>query len=247
MVGLSTLVAAACSGDRTTVFVASSLTEVMPALIEGYERQGGAGDFDLSFAGSQTLAAQIVEGAGADLFVAANPQTAARVIDAGLSGRAEVLMENRLVVAVAADSPIATIEGLAEPGLRIAVGAPDVPVGALTISVLELLAARDAATALGVRANIVTEDPNVRVVLSRVELGEADAAFVYATDVLAAEDVRAIELPAGAPRTEYVAVLLEGGSVEAASLFDYLLGDDAAEVLRAAGFEALSASERSLR
>ncbi|MEZ4503797.1 MAG: molybdate ABC transporter substrate-binding protein [Dehalococcoidia bacterium] len=234
------LVGTSCGGgDGHTVFAASSLTDLMPDLIEAYRDAGGEGHFELSFGGSQTLAAQVIEGAPAELFIAANEETAARVVEAGHRLREAPLWRNHLVIAVRADSDIDAIEALAAPGVRIAVGAPDVPVGALTNRVLDLLAEADPATVEAIRANVVTEDTNVRVALSRVELGEADAAFVYRTDIEAAanEDVRAIELPPGMPATQYVAVLLTGASAETESLFDFFANHRFDNLVREAGFD----------
>jgi len=236
------LVAACGGGERHTIYAASSLTEVLPALIEAYHDAGGRGDFDVSFAGSQTLAAQIIEGAPAELFIAANEETAARVVEAGHRVREAPLWRNRLVVAVRTDSSLDTLEALAAPGVRIAVGAPDVPVGALTSRVLNLLAEADPATVEAIRANVVTEDTNVRVALSRVELGEADAAFVYATDVETASNVRAIALPPGMPATHYVAVLLSKASPQTEALFEFLRSDGAS-IAHDAGFEPLPPAE----
>ena len=219
------------------IFAASSLTEVLPPIVERYREQRPSVEFDLNFAGSQTLATQIEEGAPADLFISANPVQAERLLAAGLAERPAVIAENRLIVAVREDAPWRTLEAAAEAGVQVAVGAPGVPVGALTVTALELLAPEVAAA---LREQVVTEDPNVRVVLSRVELGEADAAFVYRTDLSAARGVRALELPEAVPSNQYVAVLVVDRRVgdidHAAAFLDFLGGEQATALLRAAGF-----------
>ena len=151
---------------------------------------------------------------------------ARRLVDAGLAERPLALAENRLVVAVREDAPWQTVGELAAAGVRVVVGAPNVPVGALTESALESL---DPSVATWVREHVVTQDPTVRVVLSRVELGEAEAAFVYHTDLAAAPALRAIALP-GAPNNEYVAVLVpgDGGVDERAAAFLAFLDSDEA-------------------
>ena len=168
------------------IFAAASLTDVLPSIVERYREQHPDVAFELSFAGSQTLASQIEEGAPADLFISALPVHARRLVDAGIAERPLVLAENRLVVAVRRDAPWQTVQEVAAAGVRVAVGAPNVPVGALTESALESL---DPSVAAWVRERVVTQDATVRVVLSRVELGEAEAAFVYHTDLAAAPGV----------------------------------------------------------
>lgn len=230
------MLAIGCGGDAPLrVLAASSLSDVMPALIERYEAEHPGVEIELRLGGSQALATQIEEGAPADLFVSANAAQAQRLVDGGLLAAAGAIAANRLVVAVAERSALRTIEQLAEDGVRIAVGAPGVPVGALTALALEALPARVAA---GIRGNVVTEDANVRFALSRVELGEADAAFVYHTDLVAAPGMRAIELPPGlgVPANQYVAGLVSGGDPRAVELLEFLRGAEARAALAEAGF-----------
>jgi molybdate transport system substrate-binding protein len=230
------VLAASCGDDNSIrVFAAVSLADVMPRIIEQYEETHPGIDVELRLGGSQALATQIEEGAPADLFISANPVQAQRLVERGLLDDAGALVANRLVVAVGLDSELNEIEQLAAPGVRVAVGAPDVPAGALTATALGLLPADVAAA---IRDNVVTEDPNVRIVLSRVELGEADAAFVYHTDLAAAPRTRAIELPAalGVPRNDYVAGLVAGGDARAVDLLAFLRGDEAQALLAEAGF-----------
>lgn len=230
------MLAIGCGGEPPLrVLAASSLSEVMPALIERYEAEHPGVEIELRLGGSQALATQIEEGAPADLFVSANAAQARRLVDGGLLTASAPIAANRLVVAVAEGSELHTVEQLAEDGVRIAVGAPGVPVGALTALALDALPARIAA---GIRANVVTEDTNVRFALSRVELGEADAAFVYHTDLVAVPGMRAIELPPGlgVPGAEYVAGLVSGGDPRAVQLLEFLRGAEAGAVLAEAGF-----------
>jgi molybdate transport system substrate-binding protein len=231
-------VAAGCDGgDSVQVFAASSVTDVLPAIAERYREQHPDVDFEFSFSGSQTLASQIEEGAPADVYISANGVQAQRLVSAGLAAQSMVIGENVLVVAVRDDAPWRTVEELAASRPRVAVGAADVPVGALTETALGLLAP---AVAGPLRQGIVTHDPNVRVVLSRVELGEADAAFVYSTDLAASRDVRAIALPPQLPRNQYVAALVTNGNdspnAVAAGFVAFLRSEQAERILSAAGF-----------
>ena len=109
--------------------------------------------------------------------------------------------------------------------------------GALTGRALDLL---DAPLAEAIRANVVTEDPNVRVVLSRVELGEVDAAFVYRTDVIAIDGLRAIELPVEIEPNVYLGAVIKGAPDEATTLLGFLGSDVAEGIWQAAGFEAVA-------
>ncbi|MDA0366210.1 MAG: molybdate ABC transporter substrate-binding protein, partial [Chloroflexi bacterium] len=230
------LTACGGGGDRESVhvFAASSLQDVLPVVLAGFERGHPGVVLSYQFAGSQTLATQIEEGARADIFISANPDQAERLLARGHATEAATLIENELVIAARADSGIASLDHLGRPGVRIAIGAPDVPIGQLTQRTLELM---EPTLTAAIRGNVVTEDPNVRVVLSRVELGEADAAFVYRTDLAAAPAAIAIALPPSlhVPSNRYV-IVLTGASSTAASVFDYLLGADAQQAFAAAGF-----------
>lgn len=230
------LTACGGGGDRESVhvFAASSLQDVLPVVMAGFERGHPGVALSYQFAGSQTLATQIEEGARADIFISANPDQAERLLARGHATEAATLIENELVIAARADSGIVSLDDLGRPGVRIAIGAPDVPIGQLTQRALELM---EPTLTAAIRGNVVTEDPNVRVVLSRVELGEADAAFVYRTDLAAAPAAIAIALPLSlrAPSNRYV-IVLTGASPPAGAVFDYLLGADAQRGFAAAGF-----------
>lgn len=235
---------ASCSGDgpRVRVLAASSLTDVMPALVDDFRRERPEIAVDVAYGGSQALATQIEEGAPADVFVSANVEQAARLISRGRAVDVRELARNELVIAVARDSNIRAIEDLAGDGVTVALGAATVPVGELTATVLASLP--DAIRA-AIEANVITEDPNVRAVLSRVDTGEADAAFVYRTDLTATPDLRAIALE-GAPVNTYVALTLgdDGAASAAAEAFlDYLASPSAAATLRAAGFAPVEGAQ----
>lgn len=243
---LAATLVAACGGgtgsdERTLlVFAASSLDETLPGLVELFEAERPGVEVAVVFGGSQLLATQVEEGAPADVLLSADRLQAERLDAGGIAARLLPFATNVLVGVVPEESRVASIEALAEPGLRIAVGASDVPVGALTRSALALL---DPEIAMGIRGNVVTEDPNVRVVLSRVELGEVDGAFVYETDAARGRAfgggvLRVIPLPEALPPNEYVAVALDGASAggDADAFLNFLAGEKAQGSLRAAGF-----------
>jgi molybdate transport system substrate-binding protein len=224
----------ACGGDETktgagplTVAAAASLTEVFP-LIDP--------DPQYNFAGSDELATQIREGAPADVYAAASSKYPQELFDEGLVEEPVTFASNRLVLIVPADNPagIEDVGDVAEPGTRLVIAAEGVPVGDYTRQVLEdmgLTAALD---------NVVSNEDDVKGVVGKVTLGEADAGFVYATDAtVAGDDVSVIELPEGSqPPIEYqIAVVVGSGNREAAEAFvELVLGDEGREQLEAAGF-----------
>ena len=236
---------AACAGDSDAdlrVFAASSLTDVMPRLVAAFGVEHPDASVAISFGGSQALATQIEEGAPADLFVSANARQADRLSEQGLTGERRDLARNELVIAVRDDSPIEAIEDLAGDGVDIAMGAPGVPVGELTV---EAVLALPEATRDAIVGNVITEDPNVRAVLSRVEIGDTDAAFVYRTDVASSPRLRAVGLP-DEPSTTYVVVTVadrEPPTDEAGRFLDFLTGPVAAAILRDARFEPIASAQ----
>ncbi|MQC82791.1 MAG: molybdate ABC transporter substrate-binding protein [Chloroflexi bacterium] len=239
VVGFIFLVATAILGsgcrDDTAirVFAASSLQDVLPAILDSYAETDDGVTFEVQYGGSQALATQIELGAEADLFLSANPQQVERLTTQDLVSAQRPLVTNSLVVVLRSGAPIETFADLGRPGLRIAIGAPEVPVGALT---QRLLAALDPALAAAIRANVVTEDPNVRVALSRVDLGEADAAFVYRTDAATVSDLAILDLPVAVAPNQYVGAVLRDADPDAAVLLDFIAGPVAAPIWRSAGF-----------
>ena len=225
------LVAAGCGGargdERLTVFAAASLTEVFERLDP---------DARFNFAGSDELAAQLEEGAEADVYAAASPTDPARLFRAGLIERPRVFATNRLVLIVPRDNParIRRVQDLARPGTKLVVGASGVPIGDYTRDVLERLGQS------AVLASVVSEEEDVKGVVGKVALGEADAGFVYATDVRpAAEDVRALELPPAArAEVRYPVALVRGTPRrhDAERFLARLLGPDGRRALRSTGF-----------
>jgi molybdate transport system substrate-binding protein len=229
LLALVALVAAGCGGSsdpKLTVFAASSLSDVLPHI-------DGAPTY--SFAGSNTLAAQIRQGAPADVFAAASPKLPQELHAAGLVGEPVVFAHNALVLIVprANRAGIHAVGDLDRRGVKLVVAAEGVPAGDYTREVLAKLGE----SALVGRA--VSQESDVREVLSKVALGEADAGFVYATDAKAAgTKVTALSLPARAqPRVAYEVAVVAGGHEQAARDFvDALRGERGQRALRAAGF-----------
>ena len=183
-----------------TVFAAASLQKTFTVLGKTFEASHPGVTVVINFAGSQTLASQLVEGASADVFASANETQMKVVTDAGLAtGQPTIFATNQLMIAVPPDNPagIASFGDLTRKGLALVVCAPAVPCGAATQKVER---------ATGVRLDPVSEEQSVTAVLSKVQTGEADAGLVYRTDVIAAGgSVRGITFPesgqAGQPQT----------------------------------------------
>jgi molybdate transport system substrate-binding protein len=223
-------------GGTLTVFAAASLTDVFTDLGGRLEADAPGLDVQFNFAGSSALATQVAQGAPADVFASANESQMAVVTDAGLAdGEPQVFAANVLQIAVPAGNP-AGITGLADfarEELTLAVCAPQVPCGA---------AAGDVFAAAGVTAVPDTLEEDVRAALTKVELGEVDAALVYTTDVTAAGDaVEGIDVPeAGQAVNEYpIAVLADAPNPPAAAAFVELVrSEEGQQALAAAGFRA---------
>lgn len=159
----------AASG-RLTVFAAASLTDAFPK-IDSRPRYG--------FAGSDVLALQIQQGAPADVFAAASPKYPEALYKQGLVQKPIPFATNTLVLIVPKSNPaqIRTVDDLTKPGIKLVIGDPSVPVGSYTRTVLANLGISAA-----VLKNVVSRETDVRSVLAKVALGEADAGFVYLTD-----------------------------------------------------------------
>lgn len=218
-----------------TVFAAASLTETFTQLGKDFEAANDGVTVTFNFAGSSALAQQINQGAPADVFASASPTTMKQVADAGgVDGKDTVFASNVLQIVVPRGNP-AGITGLADFGkadLTIALCAVEVPCGA---------AAERALDAAGVTAAPDTLEQDVKAALTKVTLGEVDAALVYRTDVKAAGDlVEGIDFPESAQAVNQypIAVLAESGNKEAAQAFvDHVLGTDGQNVLEEAGFQ----------
>jgi molybdate transport system substrate-binding protein len=218
-----------------TVFAAASLTESFTRIGKDFEAAYPGVKVTFNFGGSPALAAQITQGAGADVFAAASPATMKTVTDAGdAAGDPTTFVKNQLVIAVPKGNPkgIATLADLTRPGLKVALCAEAVPCGA---------AAKKALDASGVKLTPVTLEQDVKAALSKVTLGEVDAALVYRTDAKAAVgNVEGIEFPESAQAINAypIALLKDAPNKTAAQAFiDWVLSDKGRTVLTSAGFQ----------
>ena len=215
------------SNQQATVFAASSLTEVFPQIDPGTT---------YNFAGSDDLATQIQQGSPADVFAAASPKYPDQLYADGLVDKPEVFATNRLVLIVPKANPagIKSVDDLRGKDVKLVIGAEGVPIGDYTRTVLENMGASD------VLDQVVSQEDDVKGVVGKVALGEADAGFVYVTDVKpVAEKVTAVELPAAAQaEVKYeIAVAKDAPHHHEAHAFvEQVLGSKGQAKLAAAGF-----------
>jgi molybdate transport system substrate-binding protein len=191
---------------RLTIFAAASLIEAF----QSFDRSE-----TYSFAGSNTLAAQIQQGAPADVFASASPQYTQDLYRRKLVEKPVTFASNRLVVIVPKSNPagLTSVYDLARKDVKLVVAAPAVPVGSYTRTVLRKLGLSS------VLGKVVSQESDVKGVVGKVALGQADAGFVYVTDVKpVAGQVTAIRIPAWAqPRVRYEIAVVAASSHKAAA------------------------------
>ena len=233
---LLTVLLAACGDDGRpaatvereplVVLAAASLTGPFTELEKAYEQAHPAVDVQLSFAGSQVLVSQVREGAPADVLATADEATLQTV--STLVGSPALIAQNQLAIVTAPGNPkgIAALADLARPGVTVVLAGPKVPVGK---------AARAALAAEKVVVRPVSEEPDVKAVVSRVRLGEADAGIAYVTD-LRTPDVAGTPLPGTSNAYPAAAVLGATHREEGERFVAFLTGTAAQAFLRAAGF-----------
>jgi len=186
--------------ETVRVFAAASLNEAFRDIGSLYRTQNPGDEVEFNFAGSEILRTQIEEGAPADVFAAADHVHMEALQGKGLVGQDVVFARNRLVVVTPSENPeVQQLVDLARPGERIVVASGNVPVGRYTTQVLGKMTRSGLYGAdfhQRFLANVVSQETNVRAVLAKVSLGEADAGVVYATDArTVAEKVRVLEIP----------------------------------------------------
>jgi len=186
------------------VFAAASLTAALSEIGNQFEAAHPGVTVVSNFAGSQQLSQQITEGAPSDVFASANKKQMEVVIAAGevVSGTQQTFAKNRLVVIYPQDNPagLTNIKDLSNPGLKLVLAAKEVPVGQYTLDFLDKAESDPAFQATfkdDVLKTVVSYEDNVKAVLTKVALGEADAGIVYTSDVTGedAEKVSQLAIP----------------------------------------------------
>lgn len=242
----STTTAAPAAEQKLTVFAAASLTDAFNEIGDKFKQQNPGATFEFNYAGSQQLRTQLEQGAAADLFASANTKEMNAAIQSGLvvSGTQKTFVRNRLALIVPKDNPgaITDLKGLAKPGLKIVLAAPGVPVGGYTLIALDKMNADFGATfSQTVLANVVSQEDNVKQVVAKVQLGEADAGIVYTSDITpqVADELIRLDIPDkyNVLATYPIAVLKGARQADLAAKFmDYVLSSDGQAILTKWGF-----------
>ena len=244
--------AAACSttepDDTVTlrVFAASSLTEALTEAADAFEAENDGVRVEMHFAGSSQLRAQIEEGAEADVFVSADPDHLSAISRLLIASSITTFASNEMVVAMAdSEQPLQSLEELAEPGVKIVIALPDVPAGRYARSLIAELGQREGfphGYEETVLANIVSEETNVRAVLAKVLLGEADAGFVYRTDLRDSGLSSLGIISQGAVDIVYAGAALDDSPRQstAEGFLDFLILEQGGQILLNHGFHARS-------
>ena len=231
------------AGDQLVVSAAASLQDAFRALGQDFERTHPGVQVMLNFAGTQELQMQLEHGADADVFASADQDHMRALVAAGRVAAPVVFARNEPVLVVAKDAA-ATIRGLSDlpQADRVVIGVADVPIGRYTLQVLDRAAAQ-----LGgdfrarVEAKVVSRELNVRQVLAKVLLGEAQAGIVYRTDARAAPELAVVDIPAGVNVIADYPIAVVNGAAHAAlahAWLDYVLSRPGQRILRHAGFLA---------
>ena len=234
--------------QELVVFAAASLTDAFTEIAEEFEAQHEGVSVVLNLAGSQQLALQLEEGAQADVFASANPTKMDQVVTASRidADSPQVFAGNQLVVIAPADNPgeMEQFDDLAKPGLQLVLAAEEVPVGNYSRQMLDK-ALEDpdygAEFKQAVMDNVISNEENVKLVVSKVQLGEADAGIVYGSDVTpsVADDLMQIEIPAAfnVRATYPIAVVDDAAQPDlAAEFISFVLGEEGQAILTHWGF-----------
>ncbi len=236
-------------GGTLTVFAAASLTDAFNEFATGLETTNPNLDIGIQTAGSQTLVTQLVEGATADVLAIANTSTMDTATESGVvTGDPVTFTGNRLVLVTPQDNPagIESINDLASDDILLVIANEWVPAGNYARVAFCAWGASGSAPegfVDNVAANIASEEEDVRNVLAKVQLGEADAGIVYASDATASElagsPLNVIEFPSTVPtRASYPIAAVNGGQTDLANAFiAAILSPEGQAILARYGFE----------
>ena len=269
--GLVTVLAAACGGNATpastataaattpavpplagkiSVFAASSLTEAFKTIAADFQKANPGVTVEFNFAASSALATQIDQAAPADVFASADTANMTKLTDKSqIDGAPVTFAKNLPVIVIPADNKagIASPKDLSKAGVKLVLAGPDVPIGNYARQIIDKLAATPeygAAYKDATLKNLVSNEQNVRAVLTKIELGEADAGIVYKTDALVAkEKVKTVAIPdaANVIAVYPIGVVKTTKNKDAAAAFiKFVTGPQGQAALKAAGFDPAS-------
>ena len=238
------------AGGDLTVFAAASLTDAFDQMKSDLEAAHPGLRITYNFAGSQALVTQLEQGAKADVFASANNAQMTAAEELGLiAGEPETFAHNELAIVTPADNPagFGTPADLGKPGLRLVLAQAEVPAGRYARESICKMA-EDTATfgedfVARVAANVVSEEEDVRDVLTKVELGEADAGIVYVSDAhVAGDKIRLVDIPVDENViASYPIAAVAGGDEALADAFiAYVLSDAGQRTLVSFGFALAS-------
>jgi molybdate transport system substrate-binding protein len=230
-----------------TVFAAASLTDAFTEIGKGFEAANPNVTVTFNFAGSQVLRTQIEEGAPADVFASASGKEMDTLVTGNFVTKdiPQIFLTNKLVVILPANNPaaLAKLEDLAKPSIKLVLAAEAVPVGKYALQALDLM---DASFGKGFKANVlknvVSNEDNVKQVVAKVQLGEADAGIVYISDSIAAPDLKTIEIPPDLNViAKYpIAPLTKSANADLAAKFtEYVLSTEGQAILQKWGFSRI--------
>ena len=251
MAGLAVVAVAGCSSSSSsstpsanssssastgtiTVFAAASLTGAFTQLGQQFQAAHPGDTVKFSFGPSSGLEAQITSGAPADVFASASTTTMQAVVSAGDASNPQNFAKNIMEVAVPPNNPakVTSVTDLAKKSVKVALCQPQVPCGVVAAEVFKNA---------GITVKPVTLQPDVKSVLSQVELGNVDAGMVYVTDVMAAgTKVKGVAIPANDNASTLYPIATISSSKhksEAQAFLAYVLSPAGQQVLTAAGFE----------
>jgi len=226
------------------VFAAASLTDAFTEIGKNFEVANPGVTATFNFAGSQALRTQIEEGAPVDVFASASGKEMDTLLTGKFvaEGMPQIFLTNKLVVILPSNNPagLEKLEDLANPGTKLVLAAEEVPVGNYARQALDLMNGSFGTDFKDkVLANVVSNEDNVKQVVAKVQLGEADAGIVYTSDAVAAPDLKIVEIPAelNVIAKYPIAALAESTDADLAQAFvDYVLSPESQAVLQVWGF-----------
>lgn len=230
-----------------TIFAASSLTDAFAEIGRNFETANPGVTVTLNFAGSQALRTQIEQGAPADVFASASGKEMDALVTGKFvtEGTPKIFLTNKLVVILPSNNPasLEKLEDLIKPGIKLVLAAEEVPVGNYARQALDKMNGSFGIDFKDkVLANVVSNEDNVKQVVAKVQLGEADAGIVYTSDAIAAPELKTIEVISelNVIAKYPVAPLVQSFNADLAKAFtNYVLSPDGQVVLQKWGFSPI--------